>query len=90
MTMSDHTGFLLARYDEDERDLALARYDGDEWYIPDAARRDRLTVDLEAKRRIVELHGESEFCERIVMFEVLCLLALPYADHPDYREEWRP
>ncbi|WP_326565092.1 DUF6221 family protein [Amycolatopsis rhabdoformis] len=22
--------------------------------------------------------------------KTLCLLALPYADHPDYREEWRP
>lgn len=22
--------------------------------------------------------------------EVLRLLALPYVDHPDYREEWRP
>lgn len=25
-----------------------------------------------------------------VLAKVLCLLALPYADHPDYREEWRP
>ena len=23
-------------------------------------------------------------------WQALCLLALPYADHPDYREEWRP
>jgi hypothetical protein len=22
--------------------------------------------------------------------QTLCLLALPYADHPDYRDEWRP
>lgn len=24
------------------------------------------------------------------LIPVLCLLALPHADHPDYREEWRP
>lgn len=31
-------------------------------------------------------HGERG----AVMWRVLCALALPYADHPDWREEWRP
>ncbi|MEV8477878.1 DUF6221 family protein [Streptomyces sp. NPDC051173] len=34
---------------------------------------------------------ESEFIRQLrIMGPVICLLALPYADHPDYREEWRP
>ncbi|GAA2946142.1 MULTISPECIES: DUF6221 family protein [Streptomyces] len=35
-------------------------------------------------RRMTALH------RRDVLHEVLHLLALPYADHPDYRQEWRP
>jgi hypothetical protein len=27
---------------------------------------------------------------RYLALDVLPLLAVPYADHPDYREEWRP
>ena len=50
-------------------------------------------VECEAKRRIVEgLDGwdpELGTTGQIAV-QVLQLLALPYADHPDYREEWRP
>lgn len=65
---------------------------------------DRLKAECEAKRRIVERHQPEEFadtpgeffcsrCQRTA--EVwpcpdVMDLALPYADHPDYREEWRP
>ena len=41
-------------------------------------------AECEAKRRIVENAqdpGDDLF---------VAILALPYADHPDYREEWRP
>lgn len=68
--------------------------------IPDA----RIAAECEAKRRIVELHHRSGVsCPRCslgdedgeVVYEVdpcgtLKLLALPYGDHPDYRDEWRP
>jgi len=65
----------------------------------------RVLADIEAKRRIVALHdrahrcavytqaGDSEFCEWVPAFDAcstLQLLALPYADHPDYQPEWRP
>lgn len=56
-------------------------------------------ADVAAKRRIVALcqvdfnddgqpiclggYGEA-------YWDVVRLLALPYADHPDYRQEWRP
>lgn len=52
----------------------------------------RVLAECEAKRRIVEMHqrwdgdpndyGQTE--------HVLRFLALPYSDHPDYDEAWRP
>jgi hypothetical protein len=49
----------------------------------------RVLAECEAKRRIVD-----EFAPRLRMngdFDGLFrALALPYADHPDYREEWKP
>lgn len=51
----------------------------------------RALADIEAKRAIVERyvwlreHGDTGGAAW-----VLPLLAAAYADHPDYREEWRP
>lgn len=39
----------------------------------------RIIAEIEAKRRIVTECG---------WVTVMALLALPYADHPDYRQEW--
>jgi hypothetical protein len=64
----------------------------------------RVLADVAAKRRIVELHtGEHECVSDEAHDAVLVapgyifhldptlkLLALPYSDHPDYREEWKP
>ena len=74
----------------------------------------RVLREVEAKRRILNLHreggrltgegyGEHGFawCETCGSGEpheyptkwpcsTLKLLALPYADHPDYRDEWKP
>ena len=50
----------------------------------------RVLAECAAKRLILRIWFESEFCERDVMNDVIDALALPYADHPDYREEWRP
>lgn len=53
---------------------------------------DRLLADVDAKLRVVDA------CVRTIEFEdhghvlaedVLKLLALPFADHKDYREAWR-
>jgi hypothetical protein len=43
---------------------------------------DRVLAGLAAQQRIVELYG-------IGIPDTLRLLALPYADHLDYRDEWR-
>ena len=64
----------------------------------------RVLAECEAKRRIVEEvvphleHVESSAIDGGMYDEdaphaqrdLLRLLALPYTDHPDYREEWRP
>jgi len=55
----------------------------------------RVLAEVEAKRRIVAgiADADAEAAYIIGTFtawDVLRLLALPYADHADYREEWRP
>lgn len=58
----------------------------------------RALAELDAKRRILD-HVERELSDpggdnpywyEDKMSSVLRLLALPYADRPGYREEWRP
>ncbi|MFF2773364.1 DUF6221 family protein [Streptomyces sp. NPDC058052] len=56
---------------------------------------ERVLAEVEAKRQILELHteGSSLFCahcEHEPPCPTLRLLALPYADHPNYRDTWRP
>jgi len=107
--------FLLARFAEDEERARAARgyqtgsrYEGQppDWQLHIERWSPAMVLaDLDAKRRIVELHpsedewrdeGEqgSEYCVEnpawTTWTEVLKLLALPYADHLDYRQEWRP
>ena len=50
----------------------------------------RLVAELDAKRQIVARVTDVARASCAVCDEVLALLALPYARHPDYREEWRP
>ena len=63
----------------------------------------RVLREVEAKRRTVEIHydyrGVCPTCFSLrnqpaqrepYPCDTLMLLALPYADHPDYRDEWKP
>lgn len=66
---------------------------------------DRVLAECEAKRRIVEVarenvrvealeHGDkprddAHFDSWCDVDEILRALATPYADHPDFHEEWR-
>ena len=86
MTLTD---FLLARIGEDE---AAAR---------DVHHRDcrifvqltiadcscdlpaRVLAECEAKRLLIERVGNPDWAG-------FSILALPYAEHPDYRQEWKP
>ena len=78
------TDFLLARIAEDEAQNTEARRRIDEGYwSPNEAR--RWAAECEAKRRLIRWLDDFTLRE-----QGLSLLALPYADHPDYREEWKP
>jgi hypothetical protein len=56
-----------------------------------AAKRKRGLAECEAKRRIVARLCDVEWTgSRAVRDVVLAELALPYADHPDYDQRWRP
>jgi hypothetical protein len=96
------TEFLEARIAEDE---AVARHslNGDIEYLPSLTTKHgdvlylgvthpaRVLAECEAKRRIVERwrylirHGDTGLLEWVAK-----VLALPYADHPDYPDEWKP
>jgi hypothetical protein len=96
------TDFLLARIAEDEKEASSYLADLDEnppsvhdmvqvgWI--EAGSPERVLAECEAKRRIVATCTgyEWESTNARGYDEVLELLALPYADHPDYREEWKP
>jgi hypothetical protein len=61
----------------------------------------RILAEVDAKRRILAIHrryvdepGQACLgCAGGIEWEacpIVLLLALPYVDHPDFREEWRP
>lgn len=52
--------------------------------------RARVLAECDAKRRIVELYQFAPPASDPFMDQVILLLALPYADRPGYREEWKP
>jgi len=89
------TEFLLARIAEDEAQaLELIRRQRHKRTVRDAELGyirafdpKRVADDCEAKRLIVELseHGCGDDYQRVQQ-----ALALPYADHPDYRRVWKP
>ncbi|MFD7860963.1 DUF6221 family protein [Streptomyces sp. NPDC059783] len=61
----------------------------------------RVLREVEAKGRILDSYlpdatgadeqiNEEWQAGSTLADDLLCLLALPYADHPDYRDDWRP
>lgn len=100
--MSDLTSFLLARIAEDEAEAPHVTYQVNRYPEEAVGIRDRVLAECEAKRQILAAYGEHlwldpgdrDACDAASSAEpavtMLRLLALPYADHPDYREEWRP
>lgn len=92
------TDFLLARIAEDEADarylaVGLPPATGGPYSIDHPA---RVLAECDAKRRIVEsCRADYEYAQgrnddtTEVAEEVLWHLALVYADHPAYRDEWK-
>jgi hypothetical protein len=98
------TEFLLARIAEDEAIALAATFtDGGTVYTDNdergparlrhITRHDpaRVLAECAAKRNIVRKFDCAAFTESSRPQEFLLrALAAVYADHPDYREEWRP
>jgi hypothetical protein len=96
------TEFLLARIAEDEADAAdLARL-GRALSGPPYWAKDRFLAECKAKRQILSdyenelrehelrpYHGDGGECEGPGLQMAIWRLASVYADHPDYRPEWR-
>lgn len=95
------TEFLLARIEE-ERQLAWSavgltpagrpgmgwQVDEDGALLPNPP---RLIEECETKGRVLDLmQQQPDFSDPLSYSSITVrLLALPYADHDDYREEWR-
>ncbi|MEV5261761.1 DUF6221 family protein [Streptomyces anulatus] len=88
------TGPTYPGADDYEEDAARAAH---------IARHDpaRVLREVEAKRRILDSYlpdavsadeqiNEEWHTGSALADDLLCLLALPYSDHPDYRDDWRP
>jgi len=101
MTLNE---FLLARIAEDEA-YAREPSGWNEYDPGDPGSPPRVLAECAAKRRIIALHepghecsqydrdGEIDnflYCHDFEDCSTMYLLALPYADHPNYRDEWRP
>lgn len=95
--MSDLTDFLNARIDEDE---AVAREVGPAtWSEAHSAKSqgvsslmwdaNRILAECEAKRRATALLTRSEGpVDAATVQALLKIMALPYVEHRDFREDW--
>lgn len=81
--MTDLSEFLLARMAEQDDFWGLVG----ECKQAHPVRVQRHRAECAVKRRLAEDHVGGD--PRVSSY-VLRLLALPYADHPDYHEEWKP
>jgi hypothetical protein len=102
--MTDLMAFLKARLDADQAEADrihdifcdIHRGFAGERGDCDCGEPARVLAEVAALRRIVELHDtipEEEYCawcDERKPCQTLRLLATIWADHPDYREEWRP
>lgn len=83
--------------------LGNGYYDPDHWTGGVLADPDRVLAECQAKRRILALHDggtdsrRGRFviqtacsCGDLPPCRTLAALAMPYADHPDYDDTWRP
>lgn len=97
--------YLLLQSGAGGESKATAEFDGD--LADHIARHDpaRVLREVEAKRRLLDLHepGTQEYVDGDVCMActltgdgpyypcaTLRLLALPYVDHADYQDDWRP
>lgn len=98
--MNELIEFLRARLDEDEYIAEQLEPTGATARLGDHVESERLILDLHEWRLVEGRDGdgmerEGWFCrtcwgEDRYPCTTLRLLAAPYSDHPNYREEWKP
>ncbi|MFJ9113001.1 DUF6221 family protein [Streptomyces sp. NPDC102283] len=90
------TGVIVATDGDRAEECASANWSGIAEHI---VRHDpaRVLAEIDAKRSVLDLAERArDYHETFVngfaaaLENTLRLYALPYADHPDYRPEWRP
>lgn len=77
------TEFLLARIEEDEAETLRSAF----LHAHGTHMAYRVRAECEAKRRIVQMDDTDTYSDAYVT--AIRALAIVYADHPDYREEWK-
>ncbi|MBV9593376.1 MAG: hypothetical protein JO147_06240 [Actinobacteria bacterium] len=95
-TRSDLVRFLLDRFDED--DAALRQISRKSLDAVGTDKMSRLRAEAAARRqlvgamqRVVVLRDrDADVGARDVAVQALCLLAVAYHDHGDFRSHWRP
>lgn len=88
MELSD---FLLARFAEDEADWRMVLARDVAALLHGRPIAPRMLAECEAKKAIVDAcwPGGGMSPEAYLKERVLTLLAQPYSDHPEFRDEWR-
>jgi hypothetical protein len=101
--MNDLIEFIKARLHDDERTAREAGTTGpsgpamfviDDDYAHDtvAISADRVLAEVDAKRRVLgemQSHLADDETDQTAQWFVK-IMAVPYAGHPDYRQEWAP
>lgn len=94
--MSDLVAWLRAQLDEEERDIQQSRALSPtdlHWSMPDWLHRDRMLAEIEAKRRIIELHQVVAFEDEDMSDQGLgcqeCGWSAEYADRGGWCETIR-
>lgn len=86
--------FLLARIAEDKVAAQAVEHWNPQAVLNGQPLGPKLLAECEAKRRIVEAidagNPVDEWMSALTLEWVTKVLAAVYADHPDYRDEWRP
>jgi hypothetical protein len=102
MSAMDLAKFLLARIAEDRQQIERVIDASPHWPRDPSNPQDpaRLLAECDTKRHIVAQAGQAEADYNAhnapwpgpdgLYGWLLRSLALPYADHPEYRPEWRP
>lgn len=85
--MDDLIAFVRARLSEDEAGIREALRTEDEWVS------ERDLIDIQAKRMLLddaERDPDASWTAYGSAQWRVCVLAMPYRDHADYRPEWTP